>query len=83
MLYLFIENIRSEGMLKKRSFFAAVLIIILTLGVFLYMVTFCGSYSVYIPENYISDLSEIKVTYTQDGIASHSERPPKSLCKSE
>ena len=28
MLYLFIENIRSEGMLKKRSFFAAVLIII-------------------------------------------------------
>ena len=60
-------------MLKKRSFFAAVLIIILTLGVFLYMVTFCGSYSVYIPENYISDLSEIKVTYSQDGIANHSE----------
>ena len=73
MLYLFIENIRSEGMLKKRSFFAAVLIIILTLGVFLYMVTFCGSYSVYIPENYISDLSDIKVTYSQDGIANHSE----------
>ena len=37
------------------------------------MITFCGSYSVYIPENYISDLSEIKVTYSQDGIASHSE----------
>ena len=60
-------------MLKKRSFFAAVLIIILTLGVFLYMVTFCGSYSVYIPENYISDLSDIKIKYSQDGIVSHSK----------
>lgn len=60
-------------MLKKRSFFAAVLIIILTLGVFLYMITFCGSYSVYIPENYISDLSDIKIKYSQDGIVSHSE----------
>ena len=60
-------------MLKKRSFFAAVLIIILTLGVFLYMITFCGSYSVYIPENYISDLSDIKIKYSQDGIANHSE----------
>ena len=60
-------------MLKKRSFFAAVLIIILTLGVFLYMITFCGSYTVYIPENYISDLSDIKIKYSQDGIVSHSE----------
>lgn len=60
-------------MLKKRSFFAAVLIIILTLGVFLYMITFCASYSVYIPENHISDLSDIKIKYSQDGIVSHSE----------
>lgn len=60
-------------MIKKRSFFSAVLLIILSLGVFLFMVIFCGSYSVYIDENSISNLSDIKIIYSQDGIVKHSE----------
>lgn len=59
--------------LKKRSVFAAAVLIIISLGVFLYMVTFCGSYSVYIPESYIEGLSEVKVIYSQEGIVSNSE----------
>lgn len=60
-------------MLKKRSVFAGVLLFVLSLGLFLYMVTFCDSYSIYIEENSISNLSDIKVIYSQDGIVNHNE----------
>lgn len=61
------------NILKKRSIFATALLIILSLGIFLYMVIFCGSYSVYIPESHIDNLSEIKVIYSQEGIVNNSE----------
>lgn len=60
-------------MLKKRAFFAVMLQIIITLGLFLYLITFCKSYSLYIPSQFIQNPSDIQVSYSQEGIVAHSQ----------
>lgn len=60
-------------MLKKRSLFALALMAVIMLGVFLFVVTTCHSYSIYLPEAVGEHYTTVKVRYSEENIVSNSE----------
>ncbi|MDD5796039.1 MAG: YdcF family protein [Oscillospiraceae bacterium] len=59
--------------LKKRSVFTIIMIVIMTLISGAYILANCSSYSIYIPDDIIEYPCDFKIEYSEPGIVNHDE----------